>query len=67
MIVLKGGEVVDEGGRRRADVAIDDDGFVAAVGDDLGGDREIDCGGCVIGPQGAPLTYGHVFPIPICN
>ena len=45
-LVLKGGEVVDESGRRRADVVIDDDGNIAAIGDDLSADRALDCGGC---------------------
>jgi dihydroorotase len=49
-LVLKGAEVVDEHGRRRADVAIDDDGLIAAVGDDLSADRVIDCGGCLVSP-----------------
>jgi len=49
-LVLKGAEVVDEHGRRRADVAIDDDGLIAAVGNDLSADREIDCGGCLVSP-----------------
>ena len=40
-LVLKGGEVVDETGRRRADVLIDDDGAIAAVGDGLDGDRTL--------------------------
>ena len=50
MIVLKGADVVDESGRRRADVVIADDGTIAAVGDDLSADRTSDCGGCVISP-----------------
>jgi dihydroorotase len=49
-IVLKGGELVDEAGRRRADVLLDDDGCIGAVGDDLSADRTIDCGGCVVSP-----------------
>jgi dihydroorotase len=49
-IVLKGADVVDETGRRRADVVIDDDGCIGAVGDDLSAERTIDCGGCVVGP-----------------
>jgi dihydroorotase len=49
-LVLKGGEVVDETGRRRADVLIGDDGLIAGVGDSLDGDRTADCGGCVISP-----------------
>jgi dihydroorotase len=48
--VLKGGEVVDETGRRRADVVVGDDGLIAAVGEDLSADRTIDCGGCVVSP-----------------
>jgi dihydroorotase len=49
-VVLKGGEVVDETGRRRADVVVGDDGLVAAVGENLDGDRVLDCGGGVVGP-----------------
>jgi dihydroorotase len=49
-LVLKGGEVVDETGRRRADVVVGDDGLIAAVGVDLDGDRVLDCGGCVVSP-----------------
>ncbi|MCU1378078.1 MAG: pyrC [Acidimicrobiales bacterium] len=49
-VVLKGGEVVDEAGRRRADVVIDADGRIAAIGDDLSAARTVDCGGCVISP-----------------
>jgi dihydroorotase len=49
-IVLKGGDLVDESGRRRADVVIGDDGRIAAVGDDLTADRTVDCGGCVVSP-----------------
>ena len=48
--VLRGGELVDETGRRRADVVIGDDGTITAVGDELAADRSIDCGGCVISP-----------------
>jgi dihydroorotase len=49
-VVLRGGEVVDETGRRRADVLVDDDGLVVAVGEGLDGDRTLDCGGCVVAP-----------------
>jgi dihydroorotase len=49
-VVLRGGDVVDETGRRRADVLIGDDGLVAAVGDQLDGDQVLDCGGCVVSP-----------------
>src|ERR1043166_4389030 len=47
-IVLKGGDVVDETGRRRADVVIDDGAFVA-VGEGLDG------GGGVAAPGLVPL------------
>ena len=49
-VVLKGGEIVDETGRRRADVVVGDDGLIAAVGESLDGDRVLDCGGCVVAP-----------------
>ena len=42
-IVLKGGEVLDGGGRRRADVVVSD-GAIAVVGADL------DAAGCVVAP-----------------
>ena len=51
-IVIRGGEVVDRGGRRRADVAVDD-GIVKAVGPDLaapGGAQVLDGAGCVVAP-----------------
>ena len=50
MIIVKGGTVVDATGERRADVAIDDDGTIAAVGENLDGDRVIDAGGCIVAP-----------------
>jgi len=49
-IVLKGGRVIDSTGERTADVVIDDDGRIAAVGPDLRGDRILDAGGCVVSP-----------------
>ena len=49
-LVLKGGEVVDATGRRRADVVVDEDGVVAAVGADLRGRRVLDAAGCVVAP-----------------
>ncbi len=48
-LVIRGGDVVDATGRRRADVVIDD-GRVVAVGVDLQGDAELDAGGCVVAP-----------------
>jgi dihydroorotase len=48
-IVLKGGDVVDAGGRRRADVVVSD-GAVAAVDGDLDGDVVLDAAGCVVAP-----------------
>jgi dihydroorotase len=48
--VLKGGEIVDETGRRRADVVVGSDGLIVAVGEGLDGDQVLDCGGCVVSP-----------------
>jgi len=48
-LVIRGGRVVDANGSRQADVAIRD-GVVVAVGEGLSGDRELDAGGCVVGP-----------------
>jgi len=51
-IVIRGGEVVDPTGSRRADVLIED-GRVAAVTDDgssLSADVTLDAGGCVVAP-----------------
>jgi dihydroorotase len=48
-LVLKGGEVIDATGRRRADVVIGD-GMVAAVGTGLDADVALDAGGCVVAP-----------------
>lgn len=50
VLVIKGGEVIDELGRRRADVAIGGDGEIVAVGDDLGAKQILDAGGCLVGP-----------------
>ncbi len=48
--VIKGGTVVDATGKRLADVAVDEDGTIAAVGLDLGGARTIDASGCIVAP-----------------
>jgi len=50
-LLLRGGTVVDRAGARRADVLVVE-GAVAAVGPDLvaGRARELDCGGCWVGP-----------------
>jgi dihydroorotase-like cyclic amidohydrolase len=48
-IVLQGGQVVDAGGTRTADVVIDD-GRIVGVGPDLTGDRVLDARGCVVAP-----------------
>jgi len=48
-IVLKGGEVLDGGGRRRADVVVSD-GAIAVVGADLDADVVLDAAGCVVAP-----------------
>ncbi len=49
-LVVKGGRVVDASGERVADVVVDDDGRIAAVGPDLSADRTIDATGCVVSP-----------------
>jgi dihydroorotase len=51
-LLIRGGEVVDAGGGRRADVLVRD-GEVVAVGDDLTvkrGGTTLDAGGCVVAP-----------------
>jgi dihydroorotase len=48
-IVIRGGEVVDATGSRRADVLVED-GHIAAVGNDLSADVSLDAGGCVVAP-----------------
>jgi dihydroorotase len=48
-IVVKGGEVVDAGGRRHADVVVAD-GRIVAVGADLDAEVVLDAGGCVVAP-----------------
>jgi dihydroorotase len=47
--VIRGGTVVDAGGSRRADVLVRN-GTVAAVGDGLEAEVELDAGGCVVAP-----------------
>jgi dihydroorotase len=49
-VVLKGGRVIDSSGDRFADVAIGEDGRIAAVGPDLDADRTLDAGGCIVAP-----------------
>jgi len=48
--VIKGGRVIDASGERVADVVVDEDGRIAAVGEDLSADRTIDAAGCVVAP-----------------
>ncbi len=48
--VIRGGTVVDATGSRRADVAVDEDGTIAAVGDGLEGATVVDASGCVVAP-----------------
>ncbi|HET7488253.1 MAG TPA: dihydroorotase [Acidimicrobiales bacterium] len=50
-MILRGGTVVDAGGSRRADVAVDG-GVVAEVGEslDTAGARVLDAGGCLVAP-----------------
>ncbi|HEX2039457.1 MAG TPA: dihydroorotase [Acidimicrobiales bacterium] len=47
--VIRGGTVVDASGARSGDVLVRD-GTVAAVGDGLSADVELDAGGCVVAP-----------------
>jgi dihydroorotase len=52
VVVVRGGEVVDAGGRRRADVLVHD-GVIATVDVGIGvpaGAVELDAGGCVVAP-----------------
>ena len=48
-LVIRGGEVVDGTGRRRADVLVRD-GVVVEVGEGLDGRRVLDADGCVVAP-----------------
>ena len=48
-IIVRGGEVLDESGARRADVAIRD-GQIVAVGDGLDGSTILDASGCLVTP-----------------
>jgi dihydroorotase len=51
-VLIRGGLIVDAGGERVADVAVED-GRIAAVvadGSDLGADMVLDAGGCVVAP-----------------
>ncbi|MCB1014137.1 MAG: dihydroorotase [Acidimicrobiales bacterium] len=48
--VIRGGTVVDATGTRRGDVAVDDDGTIAAVGEGLEGGDVVDASGCVVAP-----------------
>ncbi|MEL7154989.1 MAG: dihydroorotase [Actinomycetota bacterium] len=49
--VLEGGDVLDRDGRRRLDVAVDDETTtIVAVGHQLSGDRTLDASGAVICP-----------------
>lgn len=50
-IVIRGGEVVDATGARRADVLVEDGRIVAVADDaDLTADVTLDAGGCVVAP-----------------
>jgi dihydroorotase len=48
--VIKGGRIVDATGERTGDVVVGDDGHIAAVGEDLSGDRTLDASGCIVAP-----------------
>jgi dihydroorotase len=47
--VIRGGTVVDQGGERRADVAIED-GRIVEVATKLDGDTVLDASGCIVSP-----------------
>ena len=47
-LVLKDGLIVDSKGERQLDVKIGDDGIVLETGQNLKGDNEVDCSGCVV-------------------
>jgi dihydroorotase len=51
-IVIRGGEVVDASGSRRADVLVEDGRIAAVTGDgsSLSADLTLDAGGCVVAP-----------------
>jgi dihydroorotase len=53
-MLIRGGEVVDATGRRRADVLVDDGRITALAGEDeassLGADVVLDAGGCLVAP-----------------
>jgi dihydroorotase len=51
-VLIRGGRVVDAGGERVADVAVEDGRIAAVVADasDLAADMVLDAGGCVVAP-----------------
>jgi dihydroorotase len=53
-LVLRGGEVIDSDGRRRADVLVGDDGSILAVGEGISAEDArvtvLDCGGAIVSP-----------------
>ena len=50
-IVLRGGQLLDQSGRRSGDVLVDrDTGRIVEVGPGLTGDEVLDATGCVITP-----------------
>jgi N-acyl-D-aspartate/D-glutamate deacylase len=62
-LVLKGGRVIDPGtGRDEVTDVLVKDGWVAAVGPDLVGDRTLDVSGLVVGPGFIDL-HSHVHSI----
>jgi dihydroorotase len=48
-LVITGGTVLDQGGQRQADVAVED-GHIVEVGSSLAGDRTLDATGCIVSP-----------------
>lgn len=49
-LVIKGGTVVDRTGERRADIIVDAEGRIAAIGKDLGASAVLDAEGCIVAP-----------------
>lgn len=51
LTIITNGEVVDSTGRRRLDVAVDDEtGTIADLGPSLAGEKTLDAGGCLVVP-----------------
>ena len=60
-VAVRGGEVVDATGRRRADVVVEDGRVVAVADDGSAGSADVvlDAGGCIVGP-GLVDVHSHL-------